>query len=105
MKQISWEKFNEEEEEDEENPQEMPGIVLSQLSQMNPNVNSYDDFNFFIAHCNFYINADIVNFLCRTEGIEALDILSPYRFRIAIGKLFATQEILDNIEAELTKEE
>lgn len=105
MKQLSWEKFNETPEEDEEDdPQAIHGMLMNTMGSIGPNANNYEDFNMFIGHTNFYITSEIVAFLCMVEGLEALDILTPYRFRIAIGKLFMTDEILNNIKAELTKE-
>lgn len=101
MKTLSWEKFNEEEELEDET--QLRGLMLTPIS-MGPNVNDYDDFNFFIGHCNFYVNSEIVNYLCTVEGVEALDILSPYRFRVAVGKLFAADEVLEIIKTQLTKE-
>jgi len=102
MKKISWEQFKDEEEEEEGLT---PGLVLGQLSSMNPNVNEYKDFNFYVGHCNFYINTETVNFLCGVTGVESLDVLSPYRFRISVGKLFPAQPVLDTIEDQLTGEQ
>jgi len=97
-KEISWEIFHHIE---EDNDLESPGILYS--GTFSQNVNDYKDYNLYIAHCNFYITADIVNDICATEGIESVDILSPYRFRISIGKLFSPNDVLVNIKDKLTK--
>lgn len=109
MKKMSWEKVNkdrgliddnnEEYEEDEDCIGQIHGVILNTITNRNPN--NYEDFNFYIGHSNFYITRAIVEYLSKTEGIESLDILSPYRFRIAIGKLFLPEEILSSIEEHL----
>ena len=30
-------------------------------------------------------------------GIEALDILTPYRFRIAVGKMFVDRDVMKDV--------
>ena len=107
-KQLSWEKFNTQEEDDDDEGVgggvDMPGMILSQVNDLGPNVNSYEDFNFFIAHTNFYITLDVVVFISLVKGVESLDVLSPYRFRISIGKLFEVDPVLSLITEELTRE-
>ena len=98
-KQISWEPF-EIEEEGEYNP----GMLMSS-SSMNSNINEYEDFNLFICHCNFKVTRYILVFLCDVEGVESIDLLSPYRLRIGVAKLFAVQTVLDNIETGITGDE
>lgn len=100
MREVLWEDLDLEEEDDDENP--FSGAILSRVEGFSPNVNDYKDFNFFVAHCNFHVTSEIVNFLCEVEGVESIDILSPYRFRISVGRLFVPQEILDHIEKKLT---
>lgn len=55
-------------------------------------------FNFWCGHTNFVINKDVENILYRAEGVEAYLTFSPYRFRIAIGKLFEEQEVMEEIK-------
>jgi len=102
MKQISWKKFDSqddnENEEFEENKGMINGIVLQQISHGS---NSYDDYNMFVGHCNFYLTQTLIEKIFYIEGTEALDVLSPYRFRVAVGKLFVVQDVLDNIEKQL----
>jgi len=54
-------------------------------------------FNFWVGHTNFIITNSIAKILDTTVGIEALDLFSPYRFRIAIGKAFNEESIKKNI--------
>ena len=36
------------------------------------------------------------------DGVEALDIYTRYRFRIAIGKLFKDRDVMFQIQTKLT---
>ena len=54
-------------------------------------------FNFWVAHSNFRITKEIQDLLDNTDGVEILDVFTPYRWRIAIGKAFNSQEVKENI--------
>ncbi len=59
-------------------------------------------FNFWIADTTFLITKDILDILNEgTVGIEELTILSPYRFRFAVGRLFDETEVKLSIIREL----
>jgi hypothetical protein len=45
-------------------------------------------FNFWIGHSNFRMTEEIQDIIDNTDGVESLDIFTPYRFRIAVGKAF-----------------
>lgn len=47
-----------------------------------------DIFNFWVAHTTFRITRKIVDIIDATDGVESLDIYTPYRCRISIGKAF-----------------
>lgn len=52
---------------------------------------SYIDkkFNFWILHTNFRMNQEMFDVLnLKISGIETLNVLTPYRIRIAIGRMF-----------------
>lgn len=102
IKEISWNKYPKDSDKDilEDNS---VGMIVGSLGSVANNPNSYDEFDFWIANCNFYVTSKIVENLLKIEGIEALDILSPYRFRIAIAKLFSTKEVISDITQLLTK--
>ena len=51
-------------------------------------------FKLWVGHSNFKLTKDFYKIIGRLPGIEALDILTPYRFRIAIGKLFVDRQIM-----------
>lgn len=54
-------------------------------------------FNFWVGHTNFDITAPIAKIIEQTPGVETLDIFSRYRFRIGIGKLFTSGNVLSDI--------
>lgn len=54
-------------------------------------------FNFWVAHTNFNISANIVEIIEKSEGVEILDIFTRYRFRIGIGKCFNDSDTMKNI--------
>lgn len=54
-------------------------------------------FNFWVGHTNFTINSAIMQILESCEGVEALDIFTRYRFRIAVGKAFKDSIVMRQI--------
>lgn len=60
-------------------------------------------FNFWTIHSNFRITPDIQGTLDTTDGVESLDIFTPYRWRIAIGKAFnenaVKERVMKNLQA------
>jgi len=54
-------------------------------------------FNFWVMHSNFRMTEEIQDILDQTDGVETLDIFTPYRWRIAIGKAFNSQEVKEQI--------
>lgn len=50
-------------------------------------------FNFWVGHTNFYLSKKVITLLARTPGVETLDPMTPYRFRISIGKAFVSSEV------------
>lgn len=56
-----------------------------------------DKFNFWIGHTNFDITTGVANTIEQSSGVEVLDILTRYRFRIAVGKIFTDREVMKQI--------
>lgn len=50
-------------------------------------------FNLWTAHTNFRMTKNIKRIVNATEGIETLDVFTPYRWRFAIGKAFDSVEV------------
>ena len=60
-------------------------------------------FNFWTMHTNFRITRNILKIVNETDGVESFNIFTPYRWRIAIGKAFSTDDVRsalqDNLDA------
>ena len=55
-------------------------------------------FKFWVGHTNFKITTAFHSLISKVEGVESLDIFTPYRFRIAVGKLFRDRDVMSNIK-------
>lgn len=62
-------------------------------------------FNFWVGHTNFDIQNTELDIIEKTPGVETLDIVSRYRFRISIGKAFNTLEVKNDIKTRLQNPE
>jgi len=61
------------------------------------NTSSSKIFNFWMGHTNFSITHRVAEIIEESEGVEALDVFTRYRFRIAIGKAFTDSSVMKNI--------
>lgn len=55
-------------------------------------------FNFWVAHTDFNLSGALANRLEAVAGVESLDILTRYRFRLAIGRAFDPETVKRSIE-------
>tara|TARA_R100000995_G_scaffold40448_1_gene18758 strand:- start:7705 stop:8196 length:492 start_codon:yes stop_codon:yes gene_type:complete len=55
-------------------------------------------FKFWVGHTNFKITKPFHNIISNIQGVETLDIFTPYRFRISVGKLFRDRDVMGNIK-------
>ena len=55
-------------------------------------------FNFHVGHTNFRITWKIHNVIENSDGVEILDIFTPYRFRIGIGHCFSIGKVKKAVE-------
>jgi hypothetical protein len=60
-------------------------------------------FKFWIGHSNFKLYDVYLPIIKKVDGIESVEILTPYRFRISIGKMFKDREVMDNINKSMIK--
>lgn len=112
---IIWEKFefpnNEIDEKDEiedfdnykeydDEPKINIGQLISEPMPTNPFVRP-KTFNFWCFHTNFKITAKLAEIINDFHGVESLEIISPYRVYISIGKVFDDTEIRKNLQDEL----
>lgn len=60
-------------------------------------------FDFWTMHSNFRMTTEIQDILDNTDGVESLDVFSPYRWRISIGKAFnrslVKERVMKNLQA------
>ena len=54
-------------------------------------------FNLWIGHTNFDLSTKVSNIIEKTNGVETLDVFTRYRFRIGIGQLFNSADVMSNI--------
>lgn len=58
-------------------------------------------FNFWIGHTNFDLSTKVSTIIENTRGVETLDVFTRYRFRIGIGQLFNSGDVMSNITHEI----
>ena len=100
---IKWEKWTPtwdamsstilEELEDDERPSHVPLLMTASGPIPLQDIHPMKQFDFWTVHTNFPVSEDIAEMIDDTLGVEAFNILSPVRMRIAIGKLFDTNQI------------
>ena len=84
--------------DDEEGPHMAMAIPFPIMKPMMPvKIVTEKDFNFWMGHTNFPISESVLNLISICPGVEAVDILTPYRFRIATGLLFPPGEVMSGI--------
>ena len=95
--------IDEDEYEDAEEPKDIiqkPMRAISTPMGIIPyteNTASSKIFNFWVGHTNFSLNILLSDIIENTDGVEALDIFTRYRFRIAIGKVFDDAKVMKEI--------
>lgn len=58
-------------------------------------------FKFWVGHTNFKLWDHYYEIIGNILGVETVDILTPLRFRVAIGKMFKDDEVKDRIRTAL----
>lgn len=58
-------------------------------------------FKFWVGHTNFKLLNAHRKIIGSVSGIETMDILTPYRFRIAVAKLFVDREVMSKVRKSL----
>lgn len=94
---IIWQKFSlyEEDDEDSEN------ITKLILPQENSSQRLLSSFNFWLGHTDEKITKRIFNIIDNCDGVEILNLISQYRFVIAIGHCFDERDVKKTIEVAL----
>ncbi len=95
---LSYEEQEESQYADDESPQIMGGMPFHMMKPMMPvKIVTEKDFNFWMGHSNFPISETVLDVIAFCPGVESVDILTPYRFRISIGLLFPPGEVMSGI--------
>ncbi len=106
---VKWERFKlptekieEEDEDDYKTYKEDDDSPIEKLisSQQNPFA-QLKTFNIWILHTNFWITIKILKEIVNFPGIESLDVVSPYRMYLAIGRAFDEEEIQEAFKQKL----
>jgi len=81
----------------------MRPVLLTNMGGLLPLYNIEDDIiEFWIGHTNFYVTTNIANVIMAVEGIESFEVVSPYRFRIGVAKLFQSRTVMNQIAAQVS---
>jgi len=70
-----------------------PRGMVPLLSPISPEKN----FNLWIGHTNFKLTAALTKIISKVPGVESLDIYTPYRMRMGVGKMFIPQNVAMSI--------
>ena len=61
-------------------------------------------FKFWTGHTNFKLLKSHINTISMVDGVETVDVLTPYRFRIAVAKLFIDRNVMVSVRNALLSE-
>jgi len=54
-------------------------------------------FKFWVGHTNFKITPEFYKIISNVDGVESINVFSPYRFRIGIAILFKDRTVMTQI--------
>lgn len=55
-------------------------------------------FKLWIGHANYPINQSMVDLIEKINGVETLDVMTKYRFRVGIGQMFKDRHVMSEIQ-------
>lgn len=58
-------------------------------------------FKLWVGHCNFKLLDTHYGIIEKCKGVESIDILTPYRFRLGIGMMFEDREVMNDVKKAL----
>jgi hypothetical protein len=87
--------------------EKIPKLVNTPMGvyQVDDNMSPFKHFDCWIGHTNFDITPFVKTQIELMPGVEALIILTRYRFFIGIGKLFSFRNVRVGIEQSVCREE
>lgn len=59
--------------------------------------------NFWVGHTDFSICFGVCEVITETPGVESYEVMSPYRMRIAIAKVFKANKVMSNISKRVSE--
>ena len=95
IKNVSYDEQEDLEYKDEEGPHMMLPFPFPHPAPVK--IATEKDFNFWMGHTNFPISQPILELITLCPGVESADILTQYRFRIGIGMLFKSNEVMSGL--------
>ena len=108
LEQLAVEEEDEELYEEEEIAEKLPSLnhiktIMTPFGIMPLTEHSLAShhFKFWVGHANFKLTDKVYQVVGNTDGVESLDILTPYRFRIAIGKMFVDRDVMSTVRNNL----
>tara|TARA_R110002012_G_scaffold38750_1_gene107564 strand:- start:1037 stop:1483 length:447 start_codon:yes stop_codon:yes gene_type:complete len=60
-------------------------------------------FKLWVGHCNFKLLQSHYQVIGAVEGVESVDIMTPYRFRVGIAKLFVDRKVMSAVKQSLVE--
>lgn len=61
-------------------------------------------FKLWVGHVNFKLTNKFYDVIGDVTGVESVDILTPYRFRMAVGKMFRDRDVMAKVKKAMLKE-
>ena len=58
-------------------------------------------FKLWVGHTNFKLLESSIDVIENCTGVETVDILTPYRFRLGIGKMFKDRDVMNGVKEAL----
>jgi hypothetical protein len=94
-----WEDNDLYEEEGYENEASTKHLILTpfEANGQGKPIYSEDDFNLWLGHSDFPLTVDLLFGVSDRPGVETVDGISKYRFRLGIGKLFSASQVMSEV--------
>jgi hypothetical protein len=58
-------------------------------------------FKFWVGHTNFKLFENYIEIIESCDGVESVNVFTPYRFRISVGKMFTDRDVMNDIRLKL----
>lgn len=58
-------------------------------------------FKLWVGHTNFKLLQSSLDVIEECEGVETVDIMTPYRFRLGVGKMFKDRDVMNTVKEAL----